>query len=395
MKKNKAGYACLVVSIAAMLFFFGKTYLLWVLLGLIALVVITRLLIFADAKKIQVHIKVRNSGQEGKDYQLGVSIKEAKKLRVTGYVLMELEIHNQMFELTQSKRYLIPLSDKESEYTIRMQASCCGEVRFICSEIWAVDYFHLFHIPVQKFQEVRTIIYPRNVKLQLELSREAIGAVREDVNMQSREGNDPSEMYAVREYIPGDDIRFVHWKLSSKMDQILLKQASDPTHYNMVLLPDFGRKYKDKTSEEEKEAIRQVNQAVAIGAAIGEQLLRKRESFCIAVPTGYGLKMLEVQNKRQLRSAMAQWLSIAIPAREGIGMRYFSMQHLEQYFSRLVILSAGEYENSLNGLEKRIGITIVSAVKGNKVIREHTQKISGITEILMDIDQDKVYRIIC
>ena len=102
-----------------------------------------------------------------------------------------------------------------------------------------------------------------------------------------------------------------------------------------------------------------------------------------------------MQNERQLRSVMAQWLSTPIPKREGIGIKYFSMQHLEQHFSRLVILSAGEYESNLNGLEKRIGVTIVSAVKGDKVIREHAQKISGITEILMDIDQKKVYQIIC
>lgn len=393
MWKNKAGYACLAISIAIMLFFFGKTYLLWVLFGLVALVTVTTFLIRADAKKIKVQIKVRDGGQEGKDYKLGVLMEGTARLHVTGYILIELEVYNQMFERAQTMRYLIPLSDNKSEYTIKMEAPCCGEVKFVCSGIWAVDYFHLFRIPMEKFREERMLIYPRNAKLNVKLSREAIGAVREDVNMQSREGNDPSEMYAVREYIPGDDIRAVHWKLSSKMDQLLLKQSSDPTHYNVVLLPDFARKYEGKT--EESEDIRQINHAVAIGAAIGEQLLRKRESFCIALPTGYGLKVLEVQNERQLKTAMAQWLSTSIPKREGVGLRYFSMQHLEQHFSRLVILSAGEYESNLNGLEKRIGVTIVSAVKGDKVSREHAQKISGITEILMDIDQEKTYQIIC
>lgn len=395
MVKNKAGYVCLMISIAAMLFFFGKTYLLWILFGLVVLAAVTRFLIHMDAKKLKVKIKVKDGGQEGKDYKLGVSIEGTKKIYVTAYILMELEVHNQMFESTQTMRYLIPLSDQESEYAIKMEAPCCGEIKFVCSEIWAVDYFHLFQIPVEKFQEARMIIYPRNTKLNVELSREAIGAVREDVNIQSREGNDPSEMYAVREYIPGDDLRAVHWKLSGKMDQLLLKQSSDPTHYNVVLLPDFRRKYQGKTSKEEQEDIIKINQAVAIGAAIGEELLRKRESFCIALPTGYGLKVLEVQNEKQLRNAMVQWLSTSIPKREGVGLRYFSMQHLEQHFSRLVILSAGGYENDLNGLEKRIGVTIVSAVRGDKVIREHTQKISGITEILMDIDQDKVCQIIC
>lgn len=394
MWKNKAGYACLMISIAMMLFFFGQTFLLWILIALAFLAGGTAYLIRVDAKKIKVMMKIRNGSQEGKDYKLGIFVEEGKGLSVSGYVLIELEITNQMLEQTEHKRYLIPLSDKGSEYDIKMQAQSCGEMKFICSGIWAVDYFHLFHVPVSECPEARMIIYPRNVKLQVELSREAIGSVREDVNMQSREGNDPSEMYDVREYIPGDDIRSVHWKLSSKVDQLLLRQSSDPTHYNVVILPDFGRKYLDE-SKEKTEYIKQINGAIAIGTQIGKELIRKRESFCVALPTGHGLEVLEVQNERQLRKVVAQWLSTPIPIREGAALRYFSMQHLEQYFSRLVVLSAGEYENNPNGLEKRIGITIVSAVNNEKTVREHTQKISGITEILADIGQEKIYKIIC
>lgn len=395
MWKNKAGYACLMISVAAMLFFFGKSFLLWVLIGLVLLAGITAGLIRVDARKMKVSFQIRNGSQEGKDYKLGISIEERKRLSVTGYILLELEITNQMLEKAEHKRYLIPLSDKKSEYDIKMQAQCCGEVKFNCIGIWLVDYFHLFHVPIAKCPQSRMIIYPRNVKLQVELSKEAIGAVREDVNMQSREGNDPSEMYDVREYIPGDDIRSVHWKLSSKVDQLLLRQSSDPTHYNVVILPDFGRSRLNKTKEIETEYIEQINGAVAIGAQIGKELIRKRESFCMALPTGHGLEVLEIQSERQLRKVLAQWLSTPIPLRDGAALRYFSMQHLEQYFSRLVVLSAGEYENNPNGLEKRIGITIISAVTNEKTVREHTQKISGITEILADISQEKVYKILC
>lgn len=398
MRKNKAAYICLVIAIAAMLIYFGNTYLLWIFLSLIGLVIATVLMIRTDAKKIHTQIRTRGGGQEGKDYTLIVSIDEIKKLKVCGYLLMELEIHNQMFQNTKHRRYLIPLSDTISEYEIKMNARYCGEVKFRCSGIWAVDYFHLFHIPTKKFEEVSTIIYPRNVDVQVELSRKAIGATREDINMQSREGNDPSEMYDVREYIPGDDIRSVHWKLSSKMDQLLLRQSSDPTHYHVVLLPDFGigdLKINEMKDPNNKKYVDQINSAIAIGTEIGRQLIHKREGFCIAIPMEGGLQVLEVQNESQLKKAIASWLCTPIPKQEGTALRYFSMQHLEQYFSRLVILSAGEYEHNPNGLEKRIGITIISCVNGSEVRHDHVQKFNGITEILADLEKEKIYRIIC
>ena len=90
--------------------------------------------------------------------------------------------------------------------------------------------------------------------------------------MQNRKGNDLSEIYDIREYVPGDDIRSIHWKLSSKTENLILREASDPSHYNVVLLPDFGQ---DFMKEEQSENV--INAAVAVGASIGQRLIRKKE----------------------------------------------------------------------------------------------------------------------
>ena len=60
------------------------------------------------------------------------------------------------------------------------------------------------------------IVYPRKVNLQVELSQMTIGAPKSEGMMQNRKGNDLSEIFDIREYVPGDDIRSIHWKLSSK-----------------------------------------------------------------------------------------------------------------------------------------------------------------------------------
>lgn len=394
MRKNKAGYICLMILLTLMLIFFGKAFLLWIIICLAVFGVITAILIRMDAGKVKVDITLQGGSQEGQDYKLGVKIEEVEKLKVCGYILLELESENQLFQKKEQRKYLIPLSDRQSVYDLLMHAKYCGEMKFTCTGIWAVDYFQLFHIPVKVSKEIRMLIYPRNVNVQVELSQETIGAVKEDVSTQSREGNDSSEMYDVREYIPGDDLRAVHWKLSSKMDELLLRQSSDPTHYYVVLLPDFGKENQND-EQTSKEYVEQMNGAVAITVQAGRSLLKKGECFCMAVPTEDGLNLLEVQNERQLKKAVVTWLSTPIPSSLGTGLRYFSMQHLEQYFSRLVIISAGEYKHSPNGLEKRIGITIVSCIKGSQIKNDRVQKIKEITEITADLENEKIYRIIC
>ena len=49
-----------------------------------------------------------------------------------------------------------------------------------------------------------------------------------DDGASNRRGEDRSEVYQLREYRPGDDIRQIHWKLSSKLDELILKEASQP-----------------------------------------------------------------------------------------------------------------------------------------------------------------------
>lgn len=53
--------------------------------------------------------------------------------------------------------------------------------------------------------------------------------------MQNRKGSDASEMFDIRDYVPGDDIRTIHWKLSGKTDELIVRQASAPSHYNIAL----------------------------------------------------------------------------------------------------------------------------------------------------------------
>lgn len=51
-------------------------------------------------------------------------------------------------------------------------------------------------------------------------------------------GEDRSEVYQLREYRPGDDIRQIHWKLSSKLDELILKEASQPESRSLLVFWD-------------------------------------------------------------------------------------------------------------------------------------------------------------
>ena len=54
----------------------------------------------------------------------------------------------------------------------------------------------------------------------------------------SRPGDDPGETYDIREYRSGDSIRQIHWKLSGKLDDIMIREKSFPVDDTVLILAE-------------------------------------------------------------------------------------------------------------------------------------------------------------
>ena len=71
-------------------------------------------------------------------------------------------------------------------------------------------------------------------------------AYGESTNMDSDEysmkkaGYDPSETFAIREYQPGDRIRQIHWKLTEKFDNLMVRDYGLPIQNTILLLLETG-----------------------------------------------------------------------------------------------------------------------------------------------------------
>ena len=59
-----------------------------------------------------------------------------------------------------------------------------------------------------------------------------------DRSADSRRGNDPGEVRSIREYVPGDPVRNIHWKLSEKTDKLLVKELGNPITDQFLVILD-------------------------------------------------------------------------------------------------------------------------------------------------------------
>lgn len=390
MRKNRLGYLFLVILSAILLFAFGLPFFLLLFLFWIGFAVVLGILIHHDAKNIQLQVQFRTDEEEKKKFALDLLVETKGILLASKAVGVELECQNRMFDIFQTRRLLLNLEDKKSVYEIPVSKEQCGEIMVRCQEAYVYDLLGLFRVPIKSFGEMTTIIYPQKVQMHVEMSKDIYGRPREEGQIQNRKGNDPSEMFDIREYVPGDDIRAVHWKLSSKTDTLILREASDPSHYNLAVLIDLGLE-----QENEPVSSASLNAAIAYGSGIMEKLVRQRVPFCVVIPTKTGLRVYEIREERDFHQFCAIWYGIPMQKNAGTGFQLFLREQMEQKFTRLLILTAGKYEQDLKGMDQRIGITVIGTTQEDHILHTNLGNSLDMVELPEELKSGERYRVRC
>lgn len=103
------------------------------------------------------------------------------------------------------------------------------------------DYLRLFPLYVpggKNYTELTVLptIYP--CSLVISDNRSFISSDGEDYH-RDKKGDDLTETFNVRPYAPGDKLSRTHWKLSLKLDKLMIKEGSSPSGYSLVVFADL------------------------------------------------------------------------------------------------------------------------------------------------------------
>lgn len=119
-----------------------------------------------------------------------------------------------------------------------LPAAHCGMMEWTLCETSVGDLFGLCRFSTSPCGTAHTLVFPQLFPMRVSFADgEAVSAQGEQWSS-SRPGFDPSETFAIREYAPGDPIRQIHWKLSSKTDTLMLRELGLPVAEATLLLLD-------------------------------------------------------------------------------------------------------------------------------------------------------------
>lgn len=111
---------------------------------------------------------------------------------------------------------------------VALQSPWCGRVRVTVESVCLYDCFGMIAVKIQSDVHGACVVQPDTFPQTLVISPAAAHIDDTEDYSTERPGFDLSEMFQIRDYIPGDSQRQIHWKLSHKYGKLIVKDPSLP-----------------------------------------------------------------------------------------------------------------------------------------------------------------------
>ena len=147
-----------------------------------------------------------------------------------------VQTQNQLNRQNQTIRVYTWLPPRrEQKISVSVGSDYCGRLRLAVPKVVLYDCFGLLGIWCKVNTVGHLTVQPDTFEPNISLVPNANCIEESDVYSQERPGADLTETFQIREYVPGDSPRQVHWKLSSKFDRLIVRDPALPITRNVLI----------------------------------------------------------------------------------------------------------------------------------------------------------------
>lgn len=128
---------------------------------------------------------------------------------------------------------------KRQEEELSLEFPLCGKLSISLIQKQVYDYLSLFKSRAKEGQRAEIFILPSVHSLSIEFSSEDTRESRGYEEGGIKPWGNGGEIHQLREYMPGDLVKRIHWKQNARTDQLLVKEFQQEEEESMFLLLDL------------------------------------------------------------------------------------------------------------------------------------------------------------
>lgn len=224
--------------------------------------------------------------------------------------------------------------DKEGEVTVDFRPTHCGTVNIHMDRVELFDLLWLFKSETVYRSSRKLVVLPEIIYADKEnKSRESEAQQESTYTLYS---TDNSEIIDLRPFVAGDPLNKIHWKLSGKTDELIVREYGAPIEVKDVILVDLSC----GTDLSARNLLDQVYQAAySVGNLYVEN--NKKSAFMAWNEQSFGLEVMEFEDLTSLKDAMVKLMEIPCSLDAGTKAEV-AFRESESYLSYKVIVVASQ-----------------------------------------------------
>lgn len=212
------------------------------------MVILILLLVLPAVSIISAAVAIRNIdiAIEGTNEKLNINEPFLLRVRVTNKsfipvlnVFMNVDVENDFFMSAGTHVLNIPAFIKGvNEVEYRLSSEYIGIIKVSIPDMVIMDWFGFVRLKKKVGVSKEYTILP-DTAIQVMPDNTAISAGMTEAEESHKKGNDFAEVSDIREYIPGDKLQNIHWKLSAKENNIMVKERVSLSSDELMVLVEL------------------------------------------------------------------------------------------------------------------------------------------------------------
>lgn len=131
-----------------------------------------------------------------------------------------------------------PLCNEKISFSLT--SDYCGILNIKIKSIKIYDFIKLFSCKIKPNNITKITILPEIHTLKSINNNNTIKSNDGEIYSKYKNGDDPSEIFALKNYLPGDKPNRIHWNLSLKQDELIVRHYSQPVNSSVLIVLDFS-----------------------------------------------------------------------------------------------------------------------------------------------------------
>ena len=231
----KLGWLLLLILLTACFLYSGSSLVLAFVLLLILLPLVSIPVNLYLGKKLRVQVESAGILRKGDRGTIRILLQNSTMVPVLRLQCC-VTVENQLNGMTKQTKLVTGVLPRGKQQ-LKLQAgdNYCGRLKISVTGFRIFDCFGIIGIPCNCEAVGYLTVQPDTFQQTIRILPTAGMMEENDLYSPDRPGQDIYETFQIREYIPGDSMRQIHWKLSGKLDRLIVRDPSLPITRSVLL----------------------------------------------------------------------------------------------------------------------------------------------------------------